>query len=54
MLKNTEKMMIETYGIKENAFEIYKKALADVEEQFKLYDEIREYNQLKVLNAFQE
>ncbi|WP_394371342.1 aminotransferase class I/II-fold pyridoxal phosphate-dependent enzyme [Clostridium celatum] len=47
-------MMIETYGIKENAFEIYKKALADVEEQFKLYDEIREYNQLKVLNAFQE
>ena len=54
MLKNTEKMMIETYGIKENAFEIYKKALADVEEQFKLYDEIREYNQLKVLNAFKE
>ena len=54
MLKNTEKMMIETYGIKENAFEIYKKALADVEEQFKLYDEIREYTQLKVLNAFQE
>ncbi|MFR7995514.1 MAG: aminotransferase class I/II-fold pyridoxal phosphate-dependent enzyme, partial [Clostridium sp.] len=29
-------------------------ALNDVEEQFKIYDEIREYNQLKVLNAFQE
>ena len=32
----------------------YKKALSDVEEQFKIYDEIREYNQLKILNAFQE
>lgn len=35
-------------------FKLYKKALNDVEEQFKIYDEIREYNQLKVLNAFQE
>lgn len=35
-------------------FKLYKQALNDVEEQFKIYDEIREYNQLKVLNAFQE
>lgn len=54
MLKETEKLMMESYNIKPHVFELYKKALSDVEEQFKLYDEIREYNQLKVLNAFQE
>lgn len=54
MLKETEKLMMESYNIKPHVFELYKKALNDVEEQFKIYDEIREYNQLKVLNAFQE
>ncbi|MFC3905873.1 aminotransferase class I/II-fold pyridoxal phosphate-dependent enzyme [Clostridium sp.] len=46
--------MMESYNIKPHVFELYKKALNDVEEQFKIYDEIREYNQLKVLSAFQE
>lgn len=54
MLKETEELMMKKYNIKLNTFELYKKALQDVEEQFKLYDEIREYNQLKVLHAFQE
>ena len=54
MLKETEKLMMEAYNIKPHVFELYKQALNDVEEQFKIYDEIREYNQLKVLNAFQE
>lgn len=54
MLRETEKLMMEAYNIKPHVFDVYKKALADVEEQFKIYDEIREYNQLKVLNAFQE
>ena len=54
MLKETEKLMMEAYNIKPHVFELYKQALIDVEEQFKIYDEIREYNQLKVLNAFQE
>ena len=54
MLKETEKLMMESYNIKPHLFELYKKALNDVEEQFKIYDEIREYNQLKVLSAFQE
>lgn len=54
MLKETEKLMMESYNIKPHVFELYKKALSNVEEQFKIYDEIREYNQLKVLNAFQE
>ena len=54
MLKETEKLMMEAYNIKPHLFELYKQALNDLEEQFKIYDEIREYNQLKVLNAFQE
>lgn len=54
MLRETEKLMMEAYNIKPSVFEVYKQALNDVEEQFKIYDEIREYNQLKVLNAFQE
>ena len=54
MLRETEKLMMEAYNIKPHVFELYKQALNDVEEQFKIYDEIREYNQLKVLNAFQE
>ena len=35
-------------------FDLYKEAIKDVETQFAIYDEIREYNQLKVLKAFQE
>lgn len=54
MLKETEELLMKRYNIKLNTFELYKKALKDVEYQFKLYDEIREYNQLKVLEAFQE
>ncbi|MEN8076260.1 methionine gamma-lyase family protein [Clostridioides difficile] len=54
MLRETEKLMMESYNIKPHVFDVYKQALSDVEEQFKIYDEIREYNQLKVLNAFQE
>lgn len=54
MLRETEKLMMESYNIKPHVFEVYKNALKDVEEQFKIYDEIREYNQLKVLKAFQE
>ena len=54
MLRETEKLMMEAYNIKPSVFEVYKQALNDVEEQFKIYDEIREYNQLKVLSAFQE
>ena len=54
MLRETEKLMMEAYNIKPHVFELYKQALNDVEDQFKIYDEIREYNQLKVLNAFQE
>ncbi|MVX63192.1 hypothetical protein GKZ28_05700 [Clostridium chromiireducens] len=53
MLKKTEEFLINNYNINERTFEIYRQALKDTAEQFEDYDEIREYNQLKVLKAFQ-
>ncbi|WP_297636682.1 methionine gamma-lyase family protein [uncultured Clostridium sp.] len=54
MLKETELFLKEKYNIGNNVFEIYEKALVDVEEAFKELDLIREFNQLKVLKAFQD
>ena len=54
MLKKTEEFLINNYNISEEAFKLYKKALKETEDIFVQYDEIREFNQLKVLKAFQE
>ncbi|ERI92940.1 aluminum resistance protein [Clostridiales bacterium oral taxon 876 str. F0540] len=54
MLKNTTMLLKEQYKINDEVIDLYNKAIKDVEEEFKYYDEIREYNQLKVLNAFQQ
>ena len=54
MLKITEELMMNTYNFKPKTFELYKEAIKQSEELFKPYDEIREYNQLKVLKAFQD
>ena len=54
MLKLTEEFLKFQYKINDETFNLYNKALNDVEDQFKMYDEIRELNQLKVLNALQE
>lgn len=54
MLNLTEELMIKEFKFTEKTFELYNKALKDVEEVFNTYEEIREYNQLKVLKAFQE
>lgn len=54
MLKITEDLMMNTYNFKNKTFELYKKAIKETENLFKDYDEIREYNQLKVLKAFQD
>ena len=54
MINLTENLLVNKYKIKHNVFELYKQALNDIEDQLKVYDEIREYNQLKVLHAFQE
>lgn len=54
MLEQTKQFLAEKYNIRANSFEIYDQALKDIAPIFKEYDEIREFNQLKVLNAFQE
>ncbi|HEY5523702.1 MAG TPA: methionine gamma-lyase family protein, partial [Clostridium sp.] len=43
-----------TYKFKNETLDLYERAIKDVEGQFKMYDEIREYNQIKVLKAFQQ
>lgn len=54
MLNETKEFLTKNFQIKEEVFTVAQKALVDVQEQFKTLDEIREYNQLKVLNALQE
>ena len=54
MIKQMKNKLSISYGIKEEVFKLYDKALLDIKEQFSYYDEIREYNQFKVLNALQE
>lgn len=54
MLNKTTEFLIKQYHISENVLSLYEKAIADVKEQFEIYDEIREFNQIKVLSAFQE
>ncbi|MDU3350085.1 MAG: methionine gamma-lyase family protein, partial [Clostridium sp.] len=54
MLRETEELMMKNFNFKPQTFDLYKKALKDVEEVFESYDEMREYNQLKVLKAFQD
>lgn len=54
MIKQMKTKLSISYGIKEEVFKLYDKALLDIKEQFSYYDEIREYNQFKVLNALQE
>ena len=54
MLKETEELLLKNYGIDEKIFELSKEVDRDIQTQFNKMREIREYNQLKVLNAMQE
>lgn len=54
MLDVTKELFLKKYNINQRVFDLYKEAIKDVEPQFSIYDDIREYNQMKVLNAFQE
>ncbi len=54
MLNITKKVLKDKYKISDKVIDLYEKALNDVKDQFQYYDEIREFNQLKVLNALQE
>ncbi|AZV57061.1 methionine gamma-lyase family protein [Clostridium sp. AWRP] len=54
MLNITKKALKDKYKISDKVIDLYERALNDVKDQFQYYDEIREFNQLKVLNALQE
>lgn len=54
MLQATKEMLLYKYKLDPKVFELYSKALEDVKGQFEKFDEIKEYNQFKVLKAFQD
>ncbi|HFD2043880.1 TPA: aminotransferase class I/II-fold pyridoxal phosphate-dependent enzyme [Clostridium perfringens] len=54
MLNATIELLKKQYGFTDETIKLYNQAIIDVENEFKIYDEIKEYNQLKVLKAFQE
>ena len=49
MLNATIELLKKQYGFTDETIKLYNQAIIDVENEFKIYDEIREYNQLKVL-----
>lgn len=54
MLKETEEFLLEKYGLSKKIFDLAKEVDIEVEKKLREYDDIREYNQYKVLNAMQE
>lgn len=54
MLDITKDFLIKSFNINQEIFELSQKALEDVKGEFEKLDEIKEYNQIKVLNALQE
>ncbi|WP_035290388.1 methionine gamma-lyase family protein [Clostridium sp. KNHs214] len=54
MIDLTKDVLKKHYNISDNVIELYEKSLKDVEDIFKELDSIREFNQIKVLNALQE
>jgi cystathionine beta-lyase family protein involved in aluminum resistance len=53
MLELTKEFLEKQYKINSKALDLYERAIEDVNEQFHILDNIREFNQLKVLNALQ-
>lgn len=54
MFNKSKEYLINEYQIKPQALALHDKAMEEVLPLFKQYEEIREYNQFKVLKAFQE
>lgn len=54
MHKRSKDYLMSEYNISEKAIGFHEKAMNEVEPLFNYYDEIREYNQFKVLKAFQD
>lgn len=53
MIQATREKLKREYRIKDEVINLYEKTMKDIKTEFEKYDEIREYNQLKVLNAMQ-
>ncbi|MEG2288532.1 MAG: methionine gamma-lyase family protein [Clostridium sp.] len=53
MIDITKEFLINNFKINEDVFKVSEQAIEDIQEQFLIMDNIREYNQLKVLNALQ-
>jgi cystathionine beta-lyase family protein involved in aluminum resistance len=54
MLDITKELLKNKYSISDGVLDLYSKAMESIQGQLEKYDFIREYNQLKVLNALQE
>ncbi len=54
MLKKTEKLLCKQFGIYPETIKLVESAEKEIQPVFERYDQIAEYNQLKVLNAFHE
>jgi cystathionine beta-lyase family protein involved in aluminum resistance len=54
MLNPTKILLSRKYGINETVLELYSRTMEEIKSEFDKYDEIREFNQLKVLRALQE
>ncbi|WP_373898430.1 aminotransferase class I/II-fold pyridoxal phosphate-dependent enzyme [Haloimpatiens sp. FM7315] len=54
MNETTKEFLKKNYNINDKIIKLYEKAIIDVEPLLRELDDIREYNQLKVLNAMQE
>ena len=54
MIDITKEYLQNKYKINSNTIGLYDIAIKDVEKEFKVLDEIREFNQLKVLAALQD
>ncbi|MGY0372049.1 methionine gamma-lyase family protein [Clostridium sp. JNZ J1-5] len=54
MINEMKELLSNKYSINSKALELYEIAIDDIKDQFAFLDEIREFNQLKVLNAMQE
>ncbi|MBC8059926.1 MAG: methionine gamma-lyase family protein [Clostridiaceae bacterium] len=54
MISLTKEALKKIYGVNEDILNLYEKAIIDVTKEFNYYDDIREFNQLKVLDALQK
>lgn len=54
MIEMTKQKLKDYYGISDKVITLYEQTINDIKDEFAKYDEIREYNQLKVLNALQQ